>query len=274
MAERLHYKTLSILGCGNMGAAMARGVVASGRWKTSEVRIYDINQHLADSLEEELWVYKAVDIADLLSGANAVISAVKPQDFPKAAIDLKAGAGPNQVLVSIMAGLASESIRDMTGKKFTVVRTMPNLPLSVSLGATAIETDHVPEGMLSGVEEIFSSVGGTTVRVKSSQMDAVTGLSGSGPMYLFEFIDALVAAGVQSGLEKSTAYSLADQTVKGALKLLETGSETPEEWTRKVCSKKGTTLAALNVLNEMKFKETLQQAVQAAVTRSRELGSK
>jgi pyrroline-5-carboxylate reductase len=272
MNSHAHYKNLAILGCGNMGAAMARGVVGSKKWQASEVRIYDVKKEIADKLEEELWVYKAADITDLLCGANAVISAVKPQDFPAVAPALTEWADRDQVLVSIMAGLSTEKIKALTDGKYTVVRTMPNLGLSVSQGATAIEINGLPEGVLAGVEEIFSSVGGSTVRVMAEQMDAVTGLSGSGPMYLFEFMDALVKAGIEQGLEKSTSYTLAAQTVKGSLKLLEMGSETPEEWTKKVCSKGGTTLAALDVLNPRDFKGILQEAVKAATTRSGELG--
>src|SRR5690606_8014626 len=116
-------------------------------------------------------------------------------------------------------------------------------------------------------ETVFALCG-TTVRVTEDQMDAVTAVSGSGPMYLFEFVGAMTEAGVKAGLERDVAYALAVQTAKGSLKLLETSSETPEAWTKKVCSPGGTTLAALGVLQAEGFHGIVERAVAAAKKRS------
>jgi pyrroline-5-carboxylate reductase len=142
----------------------------------------------------------------------------------------------------------------------------------VGEGATAIATDGLSEESLRIVETIFNSCG-ATVRVTEDQMDAVTAVSGSGPMYLFEFVGAMSDAGVKAGLAPDVAYKLALQTAKGSLKLLETGADTPETWTKRVCSPGGTTLAALGVLQKEGFHGILERAVSAAKKRSEELSA-
>jgi pyrroline-5-carboxylate reductase len=150
---------------------------------------------------------------------------------------------------------------------------MPNLPLSVGEGATAIETDGHSEATLLLAEHIFKAAG-RTVRVTSHQMDAVTGLSGSGPAYVFEFLEGLILAGVKAGLARDTATALVLQTAKGALKLLETSKEGPPAWSAKVSSPGGTTIHGLHVLESAGFKGILIAAVEAAVARSKALAAK
>jgi len=265
------FRSLGIIGTGNMGGALLRGVVKSGLLDAGSIIIYDANSTLVYSLVKELGVTPAQTSQEVASVSDWIVSCVKPQIFPEIAGGLKALPG-SKVLISIMAGLKSGSIKKILSDDWTVVRTMPNLPLSVSQGATAIEIDGLDETILLGVEELFSVVG-STVRVSGSQLDAVTGLSGSGPMYVFEFADGLIKAGIESGLEPDVSRSLVLQTIRGALSLLESGKDTPEEWVQKVCSPGGTTLKGLEQLKEGSFKETLGKAVSAAVARSVELGN-
>jgi pyrroline-5-carboxylate reductase len=271
LAELSYFKTISVLGCGHMGGSLIRGIIASGNWDASHVRIFDSVSEVSFKLAQETGASQAKNVDELLAGSGTLVCAVKPQIFPNVVDQLLASVQDDMVLVSIMAGLSSQKINAITNGKFQVVRTMPNLPLSVSSGATAIAVDEHSEDILSGVEKLFNSVG-RTVRVTSAQMDAVTGLSGSGPMYVFEFIDALITAGMESGLERDIARNLAVQTIKGSIKLIESSDETPGDWTKKVCSPGGTTLAGLDVLNNKEFKNILIQAVSAAVSRSKELG--
>jgi pyrroline-5-carboxylate reductase len=170
-----------------------------------------------------------------------------------------------------MAGIRASKLREVF-PEFTCIRVMPNLGLSVEEGATAIAIDGASEDALKWTEAVFSLCG-TTVRVTEDQMDAVTGVSGSGPMYLFEFVGAMSDAGVKAGLAPDVAYKLALQTAKGSLKLLETGADTPETWTKRVCSPGGTTLAALGVLQKEGFHGILERAVSAAKKRSEELSA-
>jgi pyrroline-5-carboxylate reductase len=276
-STNLTWPRVGFLGCGNMGGALLKGMIGSGNWKPENLKVLETDPQKAEVWKADWQVSIVLDIHSLLDEVDAVVLAVKPQIFPEESIQqgfhnfLKTQDTKPPVLISLMAGLSSAKLTAMVGEAFPVVRTMPNLPLSVGVGVTAIEQGHHSEDVLQGVETIFQSAGGT-VRVKESQMDAVTGLSGSGPMYVFEFINGLIEAGKSNGLAEEASRSLAIQTAKGALKLLESSEETPSQWTEKVCSKGGTTLAGLGVLEERGFQQTLHEAVSAATKRSVELG--
>lgn len=261
--------TIGFVGFGNMGGAVARGVVATGIAPASGVLVHD--PALAEGALASQGFARAASAEDVFRRADVILVAVKPQVFKEVAgawTELASGLS-GKTLVSVMAGIRAATLRG-TFPGFTCVRVMPNLGLAVGEGATAVAADGLPEEALRLVETIFNSCG-TTVRVAEEHMDAVTAVSGSGPMYLFEFVGALTEAGVKAGLARETAYALAVQTAKGSLKLLEGSSETPEAWTKKVCSPGGTTLAALGVLQQEGFHGIVERAVAAAAKRSGEL---
>ncbi len=261
--------TIGFLGFGNMGGAVARGAVASGLAASGDIMVFDPGLP-ADALQASGFT-SADSAEEVFRAADVVIIAVKPQVFKEAApawSELVSGLS-DKTVISVMAGIRAEKLR-ATFPGFTAVRVMPNLGLSVGEGATAIAMDGVGEASLDLVEAIFNSCG-TTVRVTEDQMDAVTAVSGSGPMYLFEFVGAMTEAGVKAGLARETAYTLAVQTAKGSLKLLESSGDDPATWTKRVCSPGGTTLAALGVLENEGFHGILERAVAAAKKRSEEL---
>ncbi|HEX2611977.1 MAG TPA: pyrroline-5-carboxylate reductase [Fibrobacteria bacterium] len=259
--------TLGFIGYGNMGRAVAQGLLGTGLLVPSRLLVHDpaatppAGAHVAGSAEE------------VLREADVILLAVKPQVFAEAGAawaELAAGLS-GKIVISVMAGIRTDRLR-AAFPGFTVIRVMPNLGLSVGQGATAIAMDGVPADSLDLAEVIFRS-SGTIVRVTEDRMDAVTAVSGSGPMYLFEFVGAMTEAGVKAGLARETAYALAVQTTKGSLKLLETSTDTPEAWTKRVCSPGGTTLAALGVLQREGFHGILERAVAAAKKRSEELSA-
>jgi len=261
--------TIGFLGFGNMGGAVARGAVAAGIVPADRVLVYD--PAVADDALAASGFGRASSAEDAFNRADVILLAVKPQIFKETAAawtELVSGL-TGKTVVSVMAGIRAAKLREVF-PGFTCIRVMPNLGLSVGEGATAIATDGAGEESLGLVETIFDSCG-TTVRVTEEQMDAVTAVSGSGPMYLFEFIGAMTEAGVKAGLARETAYALAVQTAKGSLKLLETSADTPEAWTKRVCSPGGTTLAALGVLQSEGFHGIVERAVAAAKKRSEEL---
>ncbi len=264
------FKSISIIGCGNMGGALLRGVAKSKKWQLSDIKAFDADENTLKNIVTETGVQAVSKPSDLLS-SEALVLAVKPQIFSHVAEELKGTCPVHFTVVSIMAGLKTSAINTALGVSNATVRTMPNLPLNIFEGATAIATDNHADAIIQSVDEIFQSVGRTAF-VTESLMDAVTGLSGSGPMYVFEFVSGLISGGVQSGLAPETAKILAIQTVKGALQLLQGSTESPEFWSKKVCSPGGTTLAALDVLNKNDFKPLISKAIQAAVARSIELG--
>jgi pyrroline-5-carboxylate reductase len=266
-----HY--IGVLGCGNMGGALVRALVSSGTVPAKDLFVYDTLAPAMDALKRELGVQTAVQAHDLPDHCDVLILAVKPQIFHHVAPGLRSQTGKERVVLSVMAGVTTAAIRAHFPEDYTVVRTMPNLPLSVGEGATAIETDGHSEATLLLAEHIFKAAG-RTVRVTSHQMDAVTGLSGSGPAYVFEFLEGLILAGVKAGLPRDTATALVLQTAKGALKLLETSKEGPPAWSARVSSPGGTTIHGLHVLESAGFKGILMEAVEAAVARSKALAGK
>jgi pyrroline-5-carboxylate reductase len=263
--------SLGLLGCGNMGGAIARGVIAAGLLPSHRVVVYDANGAAVESMKA-LGCAVAASPLELLRQADTVVLAVKPQIFQKLAPEWKQtfAALGDKVIISVMAGIRTEHLREIFPDSFTAIRVMPNLGLSVGEGITAVASDDIPETSLHLTESIFHSCG-QTVRVLEKQMDAVTGVSGSGPMYVFEFIEALTQAGVDSGLSRETAYALALQTTKGSVKLLETSSDSPSAWSARVRSPGGTTAEAQKVLEKEGFYGLILRAVKAAVARSREL---
>jgi pyrroline-5-carboxylate reductase len=263
--------TVGFLGFGNMGGAVARGVVAAGIVPAANILVHD--PAFADEALAVQGFTRAGSAEEIFRRADVVLLAVKPQVFKEIApawTELVSGLS-GKTIVSVMAGIRAEKLR-ATFPGFTAVRVMPNLGLAAGEGATAIATDGLVEESVALVETIFNSCG-TTVRVSENQMDAVTAVSGSGPMYLFEFVGAMTEAGVTAGLAHDVAYELAKQTAKGSLKLLETSADTPEAWTKRVCSPGGTTLAALGVLQAEGFHRIVERAVAAAKKRSEELSA-
>jgi pyrroline-5-carboxylate reductase len=199
------FKTIGVLGCGNMGAALVRALVSSGTAAPKDVFVYDTLPGAMEALKKDLGVQAVVQAHDLPLHSDVLILAVKPQIFDHIAPGLKPKSGPKEkVVISVMAGVTSENIRSHFPPDYQVVRVMPNLPLSVGEGATAIETDGHGEATLLMVERLFSAAG-RAVRVASHQMDAVTGLSGSGPAYVFEFLEGLILAGGKAGLSRDVS---------------------------------------------------------------------
>lgn len=257
---------LSIIGGGRMGDALLGGLVRAG-WATPDE--LSVVEPVAARREELAVLRPGVTILDAPGPAESVLVAVKPADVP-AATRAGVAAGAGRVL-SIAAGVTLATLEEAAGA-IPVVRAMPNTPALVGVGASAIAGGtHATDADLDWAESILGAVG-TVVRVGEAQLDAVTGLSGSGPAYVFLVVEALVEAGVLVGLPRDTAAELAAQTVLGAATLLADGDDTPEQLRAAVTSPGGTTAAGLRALEAAGVRSALIDAVVAATARSRELG--
>jgi pyrroline-5-carboxylate reductase len=224
-----------------------------------------------EALRAELGIRATADNAEAVSGADVVLLAVKPQVFGSALPGVSAALPTGALVVSIAAGVPTTVIERALPAGARVVRTMPNTPALVGAGATAIAGGAAAtDDDLELAETLFRSVG-ICVRVREEQLDAVTGLSGSGPAYVFAMIEALRDAGVREGLEENTALLLASQTVFGAGRLLVEQNESPETLRERVTSPGGTTRAGLDALESSGFADVLAGAVRAATRRSVEL---
>lgn len=264
--------TIAFVGAGNMAGALIRGLIGTATVPAGSIVAADPDQGRLDLLEAELGISVSTDNADAVREASVVVLATKPQVLGQVLPGIAAAVGSEALLVSIAAGIATGMIERAFPEGSRVVRTMPNTPALVGAGATAIAAgSHATDEDLALVETLFRSVG-ISVRVPEEQIDAVTGLSGSGPAYVFAMIEALRDAGTREGLPEETALRLASQTVFGAARLLLDRDEAPEVLRDQVTSPGGTTRAGLDALAATGFANAILSAVRAATRRSVELG--
>jgi pyrroline-5-carboxylate reductase len=265
-------KRVGFVGGGNMGEALVRGLLGAGTVDADHVTATDVRAERTAQLARQFGITAHADNVRLVRESDVVILAVKPQIMPAVLAEIAPAVGPRHLLVSIAAGVATRSIRTALGRDARIIRVMPNTPALVLQGATAVarSTGLEPDD-LATAEEIFGAVGRVVV-LDEEQLDAVTGLSGSGPAYVAIVIEALADGGVRVGLDRATALTLATQTVLGAARLVaETGMH-PAALKDMVSSPGGTTIAGIAALEEGGIRSTLIQAVERATQRSRELG--
>ncbi|MGB8329612.1 MAG: pyrroline-5-carboxylate reductase [Polyangiales bacterium] len=263
---------IAFVGAGNMAGALIRGLIATATVRADRIIAADPDHARLGALVQELGVRAAIDNANAVRTADVVVLATKPQVFAQVLPGIATALSPEALIVSIAAGISTAMIERSLPPGSRVVRTMPNTPALVGAGATAIAAGRHARGRdLDLVETLFRSVG-ISVRVPEEQINAVTGLSGSGPAYVFAMIEALRDAGVREGLPEETALQLASQTVFGAARLLLEQKEAPEVLRERVTSPGGTTRAGLDALAAAGFTEAISNAVRAATRRSVELG--
>lgn len=260
------------VGAGNMASALIEGLIAADTCKPEALAASDVNAAALQALQAKHGVAVHTDNRQAVAGASVVVLSIKPQVFPSVLPQL-AGALPSDCLiVSIAAGIPIAVMEAALPAGTRVVRAMPNTPALVQAGATAIAPGrNATAADMDVAERIFRSVG-VTVRVDESQLDAVTGLSGSGPAYVFRMIEALTEAGVAVGLSAADAALLSAQTVYGAGKLARESSEAPAVLRQRVTSPGGTTQAGLERLEARGFMDVMRDAVVRATARATELG--
>ena len=265
---------LGFIGAGNMAEAIARGVLRSALYAPSQVIAADPAPERR-AVFADLGVNAVADTAQAAANSDILILAVKPQMIDAAVAQIRPALAPGTLVISIIAGLSAaylEGALATGGAQLRIIRVMPNTPMLVGAGMTALSRGtHATDADLAAAEAIFVS-GGKVVRVDEAQMDAVTALSGSGPAYIFLLTEAMAAAGAKLGLTEQHAATLARQTVVGAAKLLAESKDAPAELRRKVTSPKGTTQAAIESFEGQHFAQVVLAAMSAAATRSKELG--
>jgi len=264
---------IAFLGAGNMAGALIKGLLRAKACAPDDVWAVDVRQERLEELAEVHGVRTGQDLGEAAGWADVVVLATKPQVFDRLLPAVSAALREDALVVSVAAGVSVRTIEAHMPEGARVVRTMPNTPALVDAGATAIAPGtHASEEDLALVRGIFDSVG-VTVRVDEYLLDAVTGLSGSGPAYIFLVIEALADAGVKVGLHRDSAQLLAAQTVLGAAKLLIETGEHPGRLKDMVTSPGGTAIAGLHTLEAGGLRTTLINAVEAATDRSKELGA-
>ena len=264
--------TVGFIGGGNMGEALIKGLLGASLVPATAIHATDVRLERLKELDRQYGIQVSSDNADLVRHSDIIILAVKPQIMDSVLKEIAPAVTRKKLLISIAAGVSTAKIRAVLHKDARLIRVMPNTPALVLEGVTAIaKADNLEPDDLDTAGEIFSAVGRVVV-LGEDLLDAVTGLSGSGPAYVAVVIESLADGGVKMGLDRVTAMTLATQTVLGAAKLLlETGLH-PGALKDMVSSPGGTTIAGLAALEEGGIRTAFIKAVERATQRSRELG--
>jgi pyrroline-5-carboxylate reductase len=263
---------LGFIGAGNMAEAIARGVISASVLGAAELVAADPIEDRRRVFSEELGVRVSLDNREIIGESQAVLLAVKPQECSSVLAEIAPHLGSGQLMISIMAGVGSNSIASQLGGEVRVVRVMPNLLIAVGAGIAGIARGkHATDEDVEFARRIFDTAG-TSIVLDEPHLDAVTAVSGSGPAYFFYFVEAITEGGVRAGLTREHADLLAKHTALGAAKMMLERSEPPAELRAKVTSKGGTTHAAIESMNNFGVAEAIADGVVAAWRRSKELG--
>ncbi len=262
-------RNIAFLGAGNMARALLQGCLGRGGYTPESLAATDVSPEALGKVERELGVRSFASNAEAAAWADVIVLAVKPGVMTSVLQEIAGQLSAHKLVISIAAGVPLERLRDGLSGHARVVRAMPNTPAMVGAGATALAGGGRDD--LAFAKALFESVG-EVVLVPEASLDAVTGLSGSGPAYVFVMIEALSDAGVRAGLPREVATKLAAQTLLGAAKLVIDSGEHPGKLKDMVTSPGGTTIAGLAAAERAGLRHALHAAVEAAVARAKELG--
>ncbi len=267
---------ISFIGGGSMAEAIIRGLIGQRRVQPGHIYVLGREQsNRPAALAAQYGIAPAQSPqakADALAAADIVVLAMKPKDAAQAMREYRGSLRNGQLVISVIAGLSIAGIEKLVGQPLPVVRTMPNTSSTIGLGATGLACSSSTNDVLRQLaREIFESIG-IVCEVPEQQLDIVTGVSGSGPAYMYYFVESMIAGGIAGGLPESTARTLAIQTALGAAEMLRQTSEDPAELRRKVTSPGGTTQAALELMQAHHVGEHIRQAVLRSAERASEIG--
>lgn len=265
-------KTISIIGCGNMGEALIAGILRSKLFPAEKVMGMDNSPARLKYIKEKYSVNTTKDITLAVKNSDIIIIAVKPAIVEKALSGMSGCLTKEKLLISVAAGITTAFIEKITGGEIPVIRVMPNTPALLCLGASGIcRGKYADEFDERTASEILQSVG-IVVSTTEDKLDAITALSGSGPAYVFYFIESMISAGIKAGLNEEDARKLTLQTIMGSVYMAYETEDSPKTLRKKVTSPGGTTEAAIKVLAENNFQKILVEAILKAKERSKELG--
>ncbi|WP_321429305.1 pyrroline-5-carboxylate reductase [uncultured Methanolobus sp.] len=268
----LEGKKLGFIGTGKMGSALIKGICNAGLFSPSNVYASDLYEPSLDELKQNVGVNVSTDNAATVNNSDIIVLAVKPQILKKVLAGIKDDINSDKLVISIAAGVKLADIEKEFNEGTRVIRVMPNIAATVAEAASAITQGT--NASKEDAEDALTILGavGSAIQVPENLMDAVTGLSGSGPAYIFPVIEAMADGAVYEGLDRKSALVLAAQTVLGAAKMaLETETH-PGELKDMVTSPAGTTIRGIKVLEEYGIRSAFMQAVIESSNRSKELG--
>ena len=269
-------KTVAILGAGSMGTAILAGMIKNGT-KGSDVRVTTKTVASAEELAKKFGVtafateYQPNANSLAVEGADIVLVAVKPGYVVEVLGEVRGVISPDALVVSVAAGVEIKTMEDHLPSSVAVVRAMPNTPALIKLGLTGISSgERVSDEQLAIAVSLFDAVG-KTLLIPEEQIDALSTISGSGPAYVFYFIEEFIKTAVSHGFSEEDAYLLVSQTFLGASQLLVQSHDDPAELRRQVTSPNGTTMKAVAVLQEGNLHDLFFKATSAALARAKEI---
>jgi len=264
--------TIGFIGGGRMAEALISGVLAAKLYEPDKIRVADPDVTRQDHLKQHYGVHVGLMTDEVVRASDIVMLAVKPQVITEVLRGVGQSAS-NRLVVSVVAGVPISRIQELLGPQTGIIRAMPNTPAMVGAGMTAVAVGPgIGPEAVACARQMFESVG-KVVLIEERLMDAVTGLSGSGPAYVFLAIEAMADGGVKMGLPRETASLLSAQTVLGAARMVLESGQHPARLKDQVASPGGTTIAGLHRLEQGGLRAVLMDAVEAATKRSQELGS-
>ncbi len=262
---------IAIIGTGRIGLALLEGLVNARIVPASHIIATARSETTLERITARYPVTTTTDNRQAVEQADILLLCVKPQNVREVLLEIAPVVRAEQLILSVLAGITTRAIQHLLGSPNPIVRAMPNIPVVVDAGATAIAAGQMVEAHhMEMAKQIFGAVGKVVV-VRESQMDAVTGLSGSGPAYIYMVIEALIDGGVKMGLSRDVSTELAVQTVLGAARLMQESGKHPAVLKDEVTTPGGTAIAAIHELEEHGLRNMLISAVETATRRSEEL---
>ena len=264
---------LGVIGCGKMGTALIQGAIRAGVVAAADVIGCDPYEKSREAFAKATGAKVTADMDAVIAASEVILLCTKPQDVPAALANAaQVAAGGQRLVISIAAGVTLAALESVASENFRIIRAMPNTPALVGHGAAGFCLGTRANPADAATAQALLGAVGLAVEVPERLMDAVTGLSGSGPAYIYVVIDALADGGVRAGIPRADAVRLAAQTVLGAAAMVMETGEHPAVLKDMVTSPGGTTIAGLAVLEKQGLRSALIEAVGAAVRRAAELG--
>ncbi|MEH7437316.1 pyrroline-5-carboxylate reductase [Neobacillus drentensis] len=265
---------IAIVGAGSMAEAFISGIVENELIDKKNVWVTNhSNEERLSSLRERYDIRSTYDLKALFEGADIVMLAMKPKDAATAIQAIRNYLTENMLVVSVLAGVSMDTIETLAKKSLAIVRSMPNTSAAVGKSATAIAVNkRVTNEQIETTRNLFDTVGLTSF-VEEEQLDAVTGLSGSGPAYIYYLIEAMEKSAVEVGLEKEMASQLIVQTLIGAAEMVKNSAKSSTQLRKDVTSPGGTTEAGIKVLEENEVQQAFISCIKAATAQSKKMGA-
>jgi len=263
-------RKIGIIGCGNMGQAVLKGILASGTASKRNILVSDIDSTKLNCIKRMCGIEATFNNSKVAKSSDVIIIAVKPQDVAKVLNGISEYLDKKKLLISIAAGVTTKKIKKLAGANVKIARVMPNMPALIGKGISAVFAKGLSSNQKKLVHNIFSGIG-DVVEIKEKDFDTVTAISGSGPAYFFYLVEVMIDSAVSMGLKRDMAEKLAIKTALGSIQLLSQAKECAHSLRKRVTSKGGTTEAAFKLFKKKKLEKILKDGMKKAKQRSKQL---